>query len=72
MKSRDLDIDYLFLLEALEGGVDPGAGAGGHAGADGAGRTHPAGFVLTMDAQVKLRTCARCCAAIPCRMSLPD
>ena len=24
MKSRDLDIDYLFLLEALEGGVDPG------------------------------------------------
>jgi len=54
MKSRDLDIDYLFLLEALEGGVDPGPELVDTLEQMGLVERTPSGFVLTMDAQVKL------------------
>jgi hypothetical protein len=54
MKSHDLDFDYLFLLEALEGGVVP---ADEHVqtllGMGLVERT-PDGLALTMDARVKL------------------
>jgi hypothetical protein len=54
MKSLDLDIDYLFLLEALESGVVP---ADDHVdtllGMGLVART-PTGLALTMEARVKL------------------
>ena len=54
MKSHDLDFDYLFLLEALEGGVVP---ADEHVqtllGMGLVERT-PDGLALSMEARVKL------------------
>ena len=55
MKSHDLDFDYLFLLEALEGGEVP---AEEHVETlEGMGlveRIPDGGLALTMEAQVKL------------------
>lgn len=55
MKNRDLDFDYLFLLEALESGEVP---ADEHVatleGMKLVERTPDGGLALTMDAKVKL------------------
>jgi hypothetical protein len=54
MKNRDLDIDYLFVLEALESGVVPGDDdVDTLLGMGLVERTHD-GLALTMEARVKL------------------
>ena len=54
MKSRDLDIDYLFLLEALESGVVPADDHVDTLLGMGLVERTPTGLALTFDAQVKL------------------
>jgi hypothetical protein len=54
MKSRDLDIDYLFLLEALESGVIPGEEHVAALVQMGLVEHGAAGLALTMEARVKL------------------
>lgn len=54
MKSRDLDIDYLFLLEALESGAVPADEHVATLLGMGLVERTPDGLALTMDAQVKL------------------
>jgi|KBSSwiStaDraftv2_1062776.scaffolds.fasta_scaffold1457000_2 hypothetical protein len=54
MKSRELDIDYLFLLEALDEGVVPGEESVAALERMGLVERTPEGLALTMDAQVKL------------------
>ena len=54
MKSRDLDIDYLFLLEALESGVVPADDQADTLLRMGLVERTATGFALTMDAKVKL------------------
>jgi hypothetical protein len=54
MKSRDLDIDYLFLLETLEGGVIPGQDQVDTLVTMGLVERTAAGVALTMEARVKL------------------
>ena len=54
MKSRDLDIDYLFLLEALESGAVPADGQVDSLVGMGLVERTAGGLVLTMDARVKL------------------
>ena len=54
MKSLDLDIDYLFLLEALESGVVPADDHVDTLLGMGLVERTPTGLALTFDAQVKL------------------
>ena len=54
MKSLDLDIDYLFLLEALESGVVPADDHVDTLLGMGLVERTPTGLALTMDARVKL------------------
>lgn len=54
MKSRDLDIDYLFLLEALESGVVPAEGQVETLLGMGLVERTATGVCLTMEAKVKL------------------
>jgi hypothetical protein len=54
MKSRDLDIDYLFLLEALESGVVPGDEHVAALVQMGLVEHAAAGLSLTVEARVKL------------------
>jgi len=54
MKSLDLDIDYLFLLEALESGVVPADDHVDTLLGMGLVERTPTGLALTFDARVKL------------------
>ena len=54
MKSRDVDIDYLFLLEALESGVVPADEQVDTLLQMGLVERTATGLALTMDARVKL------------------
>ena len=54
MKSRDLDIDYLFLLEALESGVVPAEEQVETLARMGLVARTATGLALTMEARVKL------------------
>ena len=54
MKTRDLDIDYLFLLEALEGGAIPPDAQVDTLLQMGLVERTATGLALTMDARVKL------------------
>lgn len=54
MKSLDLDIDYLFLLEALDSGVVPADDHVDTLLGMGLVERTPTGLALTFDAQVKL------------------
>ena len=54
MKSSDLDFDYLFLLEALEGGEIPAAEHVETLLGMGLVERTPEGIALSMEARVKL------------------